>query len=150
MRPLAVALLCALLGGGAYAKDAEDCIAAAGVAAPDFAMPRVAAAIAKKHLDIAVIGSASSDLAGPYGANIAYPTRLQAAQASKAKKPSQEANEREAALSAEEVLHLRAVQALERIGTKRARQLLQRLAEGAEASPRTRAAVEALRRLEAT
>ncbi len=79
MRPLAVALLCALLGGGAYAKEAEECIAAAGVAAPDFAMPGVAAAIAKKHLDIAVIGSASSDLAGPSGANIAYPTRLQVA-----------------------------------------------------------------------
>jgi hypothetical protein len=81
MRPLAVALLCALalIGGGTYAKDAEECIAAAGVAAPDFAMPRVAAAIAKKHLDIAVIGSASSELAGPSGTNIAYPTRLQAA-----------------------------------------------------------------------
>jgi hypothetical protein len=79
MRPLAVALLCALIGGGAYAKDAEDCMAAAGAAMPDFAMPRVAAAIAKKRLDVAVIGSASSELAGPSGTNIAYPTRLQAA-----------------------------------------------------------------------
>jgi hypothetical protein len=79
MRPLAVALLCALIGGGAYAKEAEDCIAAAGAAVPEFAMPRVAAAIAKKHLDIAVIGSASSELTGPSGTNIAYPTRLQAA-----------------------------------------------------------------------
>jgi hypothetical protein len=79
MRPLAVALLCALIGGGAYAKDAEECVTAAGAVAPDFAMPRVAAAIAKKHLDIAVVGSASSELAGPSGTNIAYPTRLQAA-----------------------------------------------------------------------
>ncbi len=79
MRPLAVALLCALIGGGAYAKDADDCMAAAGAAMPDFAMPRVAAAIARKRLDIAVIGSASSELAGPSGTNIAYPTRLQAA-----------------------------------------------------------------------
>jgi hypothetical protein len=79
MRPLAVALLCALIGGGAYAKEAEDCIAAAGAAVPDFAMPRVAAAIAKKRLDIAVIGSASSELTGPSGTNIAYPTRLQTA-----------------------------------------------------------------------
>jgi lysophospholipase L1-like esterase len=79
MRPLAVALLCALIGGGAYAKDTEDCVAAAGAAAPEFAMPRVAAAIAKKHLAVAVIGSASSELAGPSGTNIAYPTRLQAA-----------------------------------------------------------------------
>ena len=35
MRPLAVALLCALIGGGAYAKDAEECITAAGVVAPE-------------------------------------------------------------------------------------------------------------------
>jgi hypothetical protein len=54
-------------------------MAAAGAAAPEFAMPRVAAAIAKKRLDIAVIGSASSELSGPSGTNIAYPTRLQAA-----------------------------------------------------------------------
>jgi lysophospholipase L1-like esterase len=79
MRPLAVALLCALIGGGAYAKDTEDCMAAADAAKPEFAMPRVAAAIAKKRLDVAVIGSASSELAGPSGTNIAYPTRLQAA-----------------------------------------------------------------------
>jgi len=79
MRPLAVALICALIGGGAYAKEADECIAAAGLAAPDFAMPRVAAAIAKKRLDVAVIGSASSELAGPSGSNIAYPTRLEAA-----------------------------------------------------------------------
>jgi hypothetical protein len=79
MRPLAVALLCALIGGGAYAKDAEGCIAAAGAVGPDFAMPHVAAAIAKKRLDVVVIGSASSELAGPTGANLAYPTRFEAA-----------------------------------------------------------------------
>jgi WD40 repeat protein len=49
-------------------------------------------------------------------------------------------------VSAEDLLHVRAVQALERIGTKPARQLLEKLAQGAEASPRTRAAAEALRR----
>jgi hypothetical protein len=79
MRPLAVALICALIGGGAYAKDPEECITAAGAVGPDFAMPHVAAAIAKKQLDVAVIGSASSELAGPGGSNIAYPTRLEAA-----------------------------------------------------------------------
>jgi hypothetical protein len=79
MRPLAVALLCALIGGGAFAKDTEGCITAAGGVAPDFAMPRVAAAIAKKRLDVVVIGSASSELAGPSGSNIAYPTRFEAA-----------------------------------------------------------------------
>ncbi len=49
-------------------------------------------------------------------------------------------------ISAEDVLHLRAVQALERIGTERARRLLEGLARGAETSPRTRAAAEALGR----
>ncbi len=79
MRPLAVALVCALIGGGAYAKDTEGCITAAGAVAPDFAMPHVAEAIAKKRLDVVVIGSASSELAGPSGSNIAYPTRLEVA-----------------------------------------------------------------------
>lgn len=79
MRRLAVALLCALIGGGAYAKDTEDCIAGAGAVTPDFAMPHVAAAIAKKRLDIVVIGTASSELAGPGGTDLAYPTRLEAA-----------------------------------------------------------------------
>jgi hypothetical protein len=79
MRPFAAALLCALIGGGAHAKDTEGCIAAAGGVAPDFAMPHVAEAIAKKRLDVVVIGSASSELAGPSGSNIAYPTRLETA-----------------------------------------------------------------------
>jgi hypothetical protein len=79
MRPLAVALICALIGGGAYAKDTEGCITAAGAVAPDFAMPHVAEAIAKKRLDVVVIGSASSELAGPSGSNIAYPTRFEVA-----------------------------------------------------------------------
>jgi hypothetical protein len=79
MRLLAVALICALIAGGAYAKDPEECITAAGAVGPDFAMPHVAAAIAKKRLDVVVIGSASSELAGASGSNIAYPTRLEAA-----------------------------------------------------------------------
>jgi hypothetical protein len=74
-----VALFCALVGGGAYAKDTEGCIFAAGGVGPDFAMPHVAEAIAKKRLDVVVIGSASSELAGPSGSNIAYPTRFEAA-----------------------------------------------------------------------
>jgi hypothetical protein len=79
MRPLAVALICVLIGGGSYAKDTEGCITAAGAVAPDFAMPHVAEAIAKKRLDVVVVGSASSELAGPSGSNIAYPTRLEVA-----------------------------------------------------------------------
>lgn len=55
--------------------------------------------------------------------------------------------EKQTVLSAEDVLHIRAIQVLERIGTKQARQLLENLSQGAELSPRTRAAVAALRRL---
>src|SRR5262249_49482849 len=51
-------------------------------------------------------------------------------------------------LSPEELAHVRAIQVLERIGTKEARELLKRLAEGAAGSPRTRDAREALQRLE--
>jgi GDSL-like Lipase/Acylhydrolase family len=79
MRPIVVALLCALSGSVAIAKEGSECIIAAGSVAPDFALPHVAQAIAKKKLDIAVIGSASSELNGPSGTNIAYPTRLEEA-----------------------------------------------------------------------
>src|SRR5438034_10337524 len=56
-------------------------------------------------------------------------------------------DEKQTAVSAEDVFHIRAVQALERIGTNRARRLLENLAQGAETGSRTRAAVEALRRI---
>ena len=79
MRPFVVALLCALTGGAAIAKDGTECMTAAGAVVPDFGLPHVAKAIAKKKLDIAVVGSASSELNGPSGTNIAYPTRLEAA-----------------------------------------------------------------------
>jgi hypothetical protein len=61
----------------AMAKDANECIEAAGSVAPDFGLPHVAQAIARKKLDVAVIGSASSELNGPSGTNIAYPTWLE-------------------------------------------------------------------------
>jgi hypothetical protein len=79
MRRLAVALICALTGGGVYAKDANECITAAGAVGPDFAMPHAAQAIARKQLDVVVVGSASSELSGASGTNIAYPTRLEVA-----------------------------------------------------------------------
>jgi hypothetical protein len=77
MKPFVVALICALTGAAAFAK--EDCISGAGTVAPDFGLPHVAQAIAKKKLDISVVGSASSELNGPGGTNIAYPTRLETA-----------------------------------------------------------------------
>jgi hypothetical protein len=79
MRPFVVALLCALSGGAAMAKDDNECMTAAGAVVPDFGLPHVARAIARKKLDVAVVGSASSELNGPAGTNIAYPTRLEAA-----------------------------------------------------------------------
>jgi hypothetical protein len=77
MKLIVVALLCAVSGSMAVAKDANECIEAAGSVAPDFGLPHVAQAIAKKKLDVAVVGSASSELNGPSGTNIAYPTWLQ-------------------------------------------------------------------------
>jgi hypothetical protein len=77
MRPIVVALLCALTGSMALAEDGNECIEAAGSVAPDFGLPEVGRAIAGKKLDIAVIGSASSELNGAAGTNIAYPTWLE-------------------------------------------------------------------------
>jgi len=77
MKPIVVALLCALSGGAAMAQEGNGCITAAGSIAPDFALPHVAQAIARKKLDVVVVGSASSELNGPTGTNIAYPTRLE-------------------------------------------------------------------------
>ncbi|HWO29120.1 MAG TPA: hypothetical protein VNO32_10010, partial [Candidatus Acidoferrum sp.] len=77
MKPIVVAVLCALSASVAVAKEGNECIIAAGAVAPDFGLPHVARAIAKNRLDIAVIGSASSELNGPAGTNIAYPTSLE-------------------------------------------------------------------------
>jgi lysophospholipase L1-like esterase len=78
MRLIVAALLCALSAGVAVAKEGNECVVAAGAVGPDFGLPHVARAIAKNKLDIAVIGSASSELNGPAGTNIAYPTWLEA------------------------------------------------------------------------
>jgi hypothetical protein len=79
MRPIVIALLWALALGanGTAAREGNECIVGAGTVAPDFGLPHVARAIARKKLDVAVIGSASSELTGPAGTNIAYPTWLQ-------------------------------------------------------------------------
>jgi hypothetical protein len=78
MKTIVVALLFALSSSAAVAKE-NECVTAAGAIAPDFGLPHVAQAIARKKLDIAVVGSASSELNGPAGTNIAYPTRLEEA-----------------------------------------------------------------------
>jgi hypothetical protein len=79
---LGVALLAlgTLVGAGSALADEEDmCAVGDQLAQADFALPQVAAAIQQKHLDIAVVGSGSSSLGGPGGANKAYPARLEAA-----------------------------------------------------------------------
>lgn len=79
MRSSIVALVGVLIGGAAWGAAEPACDLADQFVHADFALPRVAAAVAAKHLDIVVIGSASSAIAGPAGAGKAYPARFEAA-----------------------------------------------------------------------
>jgi lysophospholipase L1-like esterase len=80
MRALAIALIGALLGtSGALAQTHEECAVAAHLVPADYPLPRVATAIANKQLNIVVVGTLSSLLAGPAGKQEAYPSRLEAA-----------------------------------------------------------------------
>ena len=79
MRTVAVALVCALAAGVAGARESDACISTAGPTAPDFALRHVAQALVRKALDVVVIGSASSELKGPAGTDVAYPTGLEKA-----------------------------------------------------------------------
>jgi lysophospholipase L1-like esterase len=80
MRTLITALT-GLLVCMASIASAEDgaCLVAANLAHADFALPRIAAAIQKKQLNVTIIGSASSTIMGPAGLKSAYPIRLEAA-----------------------------------------------------------------------
>ncbi|MBV5269544.1 MAG: SGNH/GDSL hydrolase family protein [Afipia sp.] len=82
MRVLLVASIVAglLIGSFARAEDGPGCAVPAYLLATENALPKVAEAIrTKKRLDILVIGSGSSALAGPDGASTSYPARLEAA-----------------------------------------------------------------------
>lgn len=69
-----------LLGAGpALAEEDDACAVADQTVQADFPLSRVANAIQQKHLDVAVVGSASSTLGGPGGASKAYPARLESA-----------------------------------------------------------------------
>ncbi|HEY2138167.1 MAG TPA: SGNH/GDSL hydrolase family protein [Xanthobacteraceae bacterium] len=70
-------LLAATLAGSAFAAGDNACYVASGLVHADFALPRVAAAIEGKHLNIVVLGSASSTLPGQDGPAKAYPAHLQ-------------------------------------------------------------------------
>jgi hypothetical protein len=63
----------------AFAEDGDACAVAAPLVSADFALQHAATAIANGHLDVVVIGSASSTLAGPAGIKEAFPARLEAA-----------------------------------------------------------------------
>jgi hypothetical protein len=80
MKAIAIALTGVFLFiSGATAGEHADCATAASLVTADYPLPRVAAAIAAKELNIAVIGSASSLLALPGGKQEGYPARLEAA-----------------------------------------------------------------------
>jgi hypothetical protein len=77
MRALIVGLCAAVLAIPALAAEEGVCYVAGSLVHADFALPRTAAAIDRKHVSIMVLGSASSTLPGADGAAKAYPARLQ-------------------------------------------------------------------------
>jgi lysophospholipase L1-like esterase len=76
-----IALLAALtLANGPAAAGTEECAVPDSLVASDNALSRVAQQIKERHqLDISVVGTGSSTLPGPDGAQFAYPSRLEAA-----------------------------------------------------------------------
>jgi len=70
--------LAATLASPCLAADEGACFVASSLVQADFPLPRVAAAIAHKQLNVVVLGSASSTLPGATGAAKAYPARLDA------------------------------------------------------------------------
>ncbi len=76
-----IALLAALtLANGPAVAGAEECAVPSSLIASDNDLSRVARQIKEHHrLDISVIGTGSSTLPGPNGAQFAYPARLEEA-----------------------------------------------------------------------
>jgi hypothetical protein len=82
MKALALAVVGLTIGATAlHAELLPSCAVAESLVAPEFALPRVAKAIAGKKLDILVVGAGSSTLPGAPAK--AYPARLQSALAAK-------------------------------------------------------------------
>jgi hypothetical protein len=75
--PLIAGLCAAMLLGPLSAAEEGACYVAGSLVHADFALPRTAAAIDRKHVSVVVVGSASSSLPGAEGAAKAYPARLQ-------------------------------------------------------------------------
>jgi hypothetical protein len=79
--PLVLALLMPAVPALAEqpAEQPAECRVAQHQIENNFKLPRVARAIAAKHLDILVLGAGSSALPGPEGIKKSYPARLQSA-----------------------------------------------------------------------
>jgi hypothetical protein len=77
---LIIALLAAMTLASGAAAAAEECAVPDSLIASDNGLARVAQQIKERHqLDISVVGTGSSTLPGPDGAQFAYPARLEAA-----------------------------------------------------------------------
>ncbi len=76
---LAGSLLAAALGGTARADPPpEECDVPQSLLESDIELPHVTEAVKTRHrLDISVIGTGSSSIAGPEGVHFAYPARLE-------------------------------------------------------------------------
>ena len=80
MRTGTAALLAfVLLAGSAKAEMPAQCLVARPLLEDNYHLPKVAAAIAAKRLNVLVLGAGSSSLPGPGGAEMAYPARLKVA-----------------------------------------------------------------------
>ena len=79
MREWTAALLAMLAClGTAFAAETPECAVGAPLAYADYPLTRVAAGLDQaRRVDVAVVGAGSSTLAGPGGANLAYPARLE-------------------------------------------------------------------------
>ena len=75
------ALLLALMmpAGAAKAEMPAECLVARPLLEDHYHLPRAAAAIAARHLNVLVLGAGSSSLPGAAGVDMAYPARLKAA-----------------------------------------------------------------------
>ena len=82
MRALVAAVL-VVCAGAALAGDDSACSVASSLVHADFPLPHVADAIKSKRLTVAVVGSASSSLAGATGIKAAYPNKLEGVLASR-------------------------------------------------------------------
>lgn len=80
MKFIIALLAAATLASGPAAAGAEECAVPNSLIASDHELSRVMAQVKERQrLDISVIGTGSSTLPGPDGAQFAYPARLEAA-----------------------------------------------------------------------